>query len=252
MTSCPWHDRIVVCRIEADDTTADGIIIPNTAKERPLEGEVIAGALGPRNETGQVQPLDPNVGVHRKAMLEDMAILIAGATISNLTLDMLGRARKVSIEKENTTIVVGAGRKEEIQGRIMQINTSDYRHEKLQERLAKLASSAKEKKGRVDDALHRAEVEEGVLPSGGVAVLRATRALDDAAFDNSDQKTGGEIVVRRAIEAPARHARSWSSAGWNAQTNEFSDLFSQGVIDPAEVPSKRTIDDSSARLEKAA
>ncbi|BCM17750.1 chaperonin GroEL [Mesorhizobium sp. J8] len=222
----------------------------------------------------------PGFGDRRKAMLEDIAILTGGTAISedlgvkleNVTLEMLGRARKVEIEKENTTIVDGAGHKDEINGRVAQIRvqieetTSDYDREKLQERLAKLAGGVavirvggstevevKERKDRVDDALHatRAAVEEGVLPGGGVALLRAAGALDNVAVDNPDQRTGVEIV-RRAIEAPARQIAENSGAegsiivgrvrekpefgyGWNAQTNEFGDLFSQGVIDPAKV-----------------
>ena len=222
----------------------------------------------------------PGFGDRRKAMLEDIAILTGGTAISedlgikleNVTLEMLGRAKKVVIEKENTTIVDGAGRKDEIQARIRQIKaqieetTSDYDREKLQERLAKLAGGVavirvggstevevKERKDRVDDALHatRAAVEEGVLPGGGVALLRATGTLDRVVVDNADQKTGVEIV-RRAIEAPVRqiaeNAGSEGSIivgklrettdfgyGWNAQTGEFGDLFSQGVIDPAKV-----------------
>ncbi|MDX8540727.1 chaperonin GroEL [Mesorhizobium abyssinicae] len=222
----------------------------------------------------------PGFGDRRKAMLEDIAILTGGTAISedlgvkleNVTLEMLGRARKVEIEKENTTIVDGAGHKDEINGRVAQIRaqieetTSDYDREKLQERLAKLAGGVavirvggstevevKERKDRVDDALHatRAAVEEGVLPGGGVALLRAARALDHVVLDNPDQRTGVEIV-RRAIEAPARQIAENSGAegsiivgrvrekpefgyGWNAQTNEFGDLFGQGVIDPAKV-----------------
>ncbi|RWE34637.1 MAG: chaperonin GroEL [Mesorhizobium sp.] len=222
----------------------------------------------------------PGFGDRRKAMLEDIAILTGGTAISedlgikleNVTLEMLGRAKKVVVEKENTTIVDGAGKKEEIQGRVAQIKaqieetTSDYDREKLQERLAKLAGGVavirvggstevevKERKDRVDDALHatRAAVEEGVLPGGGVALLRAARALDNVVLDNPDQRTGVEIV-RRAIEAPARQIAENSGAegsiivakvrekfdfgyGWNAQTNEFGDLFGQGVIDPAKV-----------------
>ena len=222
----------------------------------------------------------PGFGDRRKAMLEDIAILTGGTAISedlgikleNVTLQMLGRARKVVIEKENTTIVDGVGRKEEIQGRIAQIKaqieetTSDYDREKLQERLAKLAGGVavirvggstevevKERKDRVDDALHatRAAVEEGVLPGGGVALLRAAKALENVAVDNADQKTGVEIV-RRAIETPVRQIAENAGAegsiivgklrektdfawGWNAQTNEFGDLYSQGVIDPAKV-----------------
>ncbi|RAZ79898.1 chaperonin GroEL [Mesorhizobium atlanticum] len=222
----------------------------------------------------------PGFGDRRKAMLEDIAILTGGTAISedlgikleNVTLEMLGRAKKVAIEKENTTIVDGAGKKEEIQGRITQIKaqieetTSDYDREKLQERLAKLAGGVavirvggatevevKEKKDRVDDALHatRAAVEEGILPGGGVALLRAAKALDAVAVDNPDQKYGVDIV-RRAIEAPARQIAENSGAegsiivgklrektdfafGWNAQTGEYGDLYKQGVIDPAKV-----------------
>jgi chaperonin GroEL len=213
-------------------------------------------------------------------MLEDIAILTGGTAISedlgikleNVTLQMLGRAKKVTIEKENTTIVDGAGRKEEIQGRITQIKaqieetTSDYDREKLQERLAKLAGGVavirvggstevevKEKKDRVDDALHatRAAVEEGILPGGGVALLRAVKALDALPTDNADQKYGIDIV-RRAIEAPVRQIAENAGAegsiivgklrektdfawGWNAQTGEYGDLYKQGVIDPAKV-----------------
>ncbi|MER9476258.1 chaperonin GroEL [Mesorhizobium sp. M0520] len=222
----------------------------------------------------------PGFGDRRKAMLEDIAILTGGTAISedlgikleNVTLEMLGRAKKVLIEKENTTIVDGAGRKDEIQARISQIKaqieetTSAYDREKLQERLAKLAGGVavirvggltevevKERKDRVDDAMHatRAAVEEGILPGGGVALLRAAKALDNIEVDNPDQKTGVEIV-RRAIEAPVRQIAENAGAegsiivgklrettdfgyGWNAQTNEFGDLYSQGVIDPAKV-----------------
>ncbi|RWQ65028.1 chaperonin GroEL [Mesorhizobium sp.] len=222
----------------------------------------------------------PGFGDRRKAMLEDIAILTGGTAISedlgikleNVTLEMLGRAKKVLIEKENTTIVDGAGRKDEIQARISQIKaqieetTSDYDREKLQERLAKLAGGVavirvggsteievRERKDRVDDAMHatRAAVEEGILPGGGVALLRAAKALDNVAVDNPDQKTGVDIV-RRAIEAPVRQIAENAGAegsiivgklrettdfgyGWNAQTNEFGDLYAQGVIDPAKV-----------------
>jgi chaperonin GroEL len=222
----------------------------------------------------------PGFGDRRKAMLEDIAILTGGTAISedlgmklqNVTLNMLGRAKKIVIEKENTTIVDGSGRKEEIEGRVRQIRaqieetTSDYDREKLQERLAKLAGGVavirvggatevevKEKKDRVDDALHatRAAVEEGILPGGGVALLRAVKALDSVQTDNDDQKHGVEIV-RRAIEAPVRQIAENAGAegsiivgrlreksdlayGWNAQTDEYGDLFAQGVIDPAKV-----------------
>jgi chaperonin GroEL len=222
----------------------------------------------------------PGFGDRRKAMLEDIAILTGGTAISedlgikleNVTLQMFGRAKKVVVEKENTTIVDGVGSKEEIQGRITQIKaqieetTSDYDREKLQERLAKLAGGVavirvggstevevKERKDRVDDAMHatRAAVEEGILPGGGVALLRAVKALNAVEADNADQKHGVEIV-RRAIEAPVRQIAENAGAegsiiigklreatdfgfGWNAQTNEFGDLFAQGVIDPVKV-----------------
>ncbi|MEM5472253.1 chaperonin GroEL [Hoeflea sp. AS60] len=222
----------------------------------------------------------PGFGDRRKAMLEDIAILTGGSVISedlgikleNVTLEMLGRAKKVSIEKENTTIIDGAGSRKEIDGRIAQIKaqieetSSDYDREKLQERLAKLAGGVgvirvggstevevKEKKDRVDDALHatRAAVEEGILPGGGVALLRSIGALDGLKPANDDQRVGIDIV-RRAIEAPVRQIaqnagaegsiivgklrektdRAW---GWNAQTGEYGDLYKMGVIDPAKV-----------------
>ncbi|MBB2693836.1 UNVERIFIED_ORG: chaperonin GroEL [Rhizobium esperanzae] len=222
----------------------------------------------------------PGFGDRRKAMLEDIAILTGGTVISedlgikleNVTLNMLGRAKKVAIEKENTTIIDGAGSKAELDGRTAQIRaqieetTSDYDREKLQERLAKLAGGVavirvggstevevKEKKDRVDDALHatRAAVEEGILPGGGVALLRAVKALDTIKTDNDDQRVGVDIV-RRAIEAPVRQIAENAGAegsiivgklrektefsyGWNAQTGEYGDLYAQGVIDPAKV-----------------
>ncbi len=222
----------------------------------------------------------PGFGDRRKAMLEDIAILTGGTVISedlgikleNVTLNMLGRAKKVAIEKENTTIIDGVGSKAEIDGRVAQIRaqieetTSDYDREKLQERLAKLAGGVavirvggstevevKEKKDRVDDALHatRAAVEEGILPGGGVALLRAVKALDNLSTANQDQRVGVDII-RRAIEAPVRQIAENAGAegsvivgklrektdlsfGWNAQTGEFGDLYAQGVIDPAKV-----------------
>ena len=222
----------------------------------------------------------PGFGDRRKAMLEDIAVLTGGTAVSedlgikleNVTLNMLGRAKKVVVEKENTTIVDGAGSKSEIQGRISQIKaqieetTSDYDREKLQERLAKLAGGVavirvggstevevKERKDRVDDAMHatRAAVEEGILPGGGVALLRSVKVLDNVQTDNADQKHGVEIV-RRALEAPVRQIAENAGVegsiivgklretpefafGWNAQTNEFGDLYKQGVIDPVKV-----------------
>ena len=222
----------------------------------------------------------PGFGDRRKAILEDIAILTGGTVISedvgikleNVTLQMLGRAKKVAIDKDNTTVIDGAGSKAEIEGRTTQIRaqieetTSDYDRDKLQERLAKLAGGVavirvggstevevKEKKDRVDDALHatRAAVEEGVLPGGGVALLRAVKALENLVTANADQRVGIDIV-RRAIEAPVRQIAANAGAegsvivgklrektdfawGWNAQTNEFGDLYAQGVIDPAKV-----------------
>ncbi|MFS8038472.1 chaperonin GroEL [Xanthobacter sp. AM11] len=222
----------------------------------------------------------PGFGDRRKAMLQDIAILTGGTVISDdlgikldsVNLSMLGRAKKVVIEKENTTIVDGAGEKSEIEARISQIRaqiestTSDYDREKAQERLAKLAGGVavvrvggstevevKEKKDRVDDALHatRAAVEEGIVPGGGVALLRSIKALEGLAVDNADQKTGIEIV-RRAIQAPARQivqnagddgsvvvGKILESAdyafGYNAQTGEYVDMVKSGIIDPTKV-----------------
>lgn len=222
----------------------------------------------------------PGFGDRRKAILEDIAILTGGTVISedlgikleNVTLDTLGRAKRVMVEKENTTIVDGAGAKPDIDGRVGQIKaqieetSSDYDREKLQERLAKLAGGVavirvggsteievKEKKDRVDDALHatRAAVEEGILPGGGVALLRVVHALDGLKAANDDQRVGIEIV-RRAVEAPVRQIAENAGAegsvivgklreqndfahGWNAQTGEYGDLFRMGVIDPAKV-----------------
>src|SRR3569623_2125481 len=222
----------------------------------------------------------PGFGDRRKAMLEDIAILTGGQLISedlgikleNVTLNMLGRAKKVLIEKEKTTIVSGSGKKAEIEARVQQIKaqveetTSDYDREKLQERLAKLAGGVavirvggateievKEKKDRVDDAMHatRAAVEEGVLPGGGVALLRAASVLKDIKTANDDQKTGVEIV-RRAVQWPAKQIainagedgsvvagklqeKADYAFGWNAQTGEYGDLYKWGIIDPAKV-----------------
>jgi len=222
----------------------------------------------------------PGFGDRRKAMLEDIAILTVGTMVSedlgikleNVTLNMLGRAKRVRIEKENTTIIDGAGKKKDIEGRINQIKaqieetTSDYDKEKLQERLAKLAGGVaiikvggstevevKERKDRVEDALHatRAAVEEGVVPGGGVALLRAAKALDELKTENDDQKIGIN-VVRKALSWPARLIainagedgsvvvgkileRQTYSFGYNAQTGEYGDLTSQGVIDPTKV-----------------
>ncbi|MFL5165547.1 MAG: chaperonin GroEL, partial [Microvirga sp.] len=222
----------------------------------------------------------PGFGDRRKAMLEDIAVLTAGQTISedlgikleNVTLQMLGRAKRVRIEKENTTIIDGAGKKPDIQARIAQIKaqveetTSDYDREKLQERLAKLAGGVavirvggstevevKEKKDRVDDAMHatRAAVEEGIVAGGGVALLRATAAVKKLSSDNSDVQAGINIVLK-ALEAPIRQIAENSGVegsivvgrirdnksqtfGFNAQTEEYGDMLQAGIVDPAKV-----------------
>ncbi|HEX2811146.1 MAG TPA: chaperonin GroEL [Sphingopyxis sp.] len=222
----------------------------------------------------------PGFGDRRKAMLEDIAVLTSGNVVSeelgikleSVTINMLGRAKKVVIDKDNTTIVDGVGAKSDIDGRIAQIRqqiettTSDYDREKLQERLAKLAGGVavirvggatevevKEKKDRVDDALHatRAAVEEGILPGGGIALLRSLKALEGLKAANDDQQSGIDIV-RRALRAPARQIAdnagedgAWIvgkllesddySWGFNAATGEYQDLVKAGVIDPAKV-----------------
>ena len=222
----------------------------------------------------------PGFGDRRKAMLEDIAILSGGQVISedigvkleNVTLAMLGHAKKVTIDKESTTIVSGAGKKTEIEARILQIKaqieetTSDYDKEKLQERLAKLAGGVavirvggatevevKERKDRVDDAMHatRAAVEEGILPGGGVALLRAIKALEKLKVRNHDQKVGVDIV-RKAISAPARQIamnagedgsvivgkileKEQYGYGFDAQSGEYVNMMSKGIIDPTKV-----------------
>ncbi len=222
----------------------------------------------------------PGFGDRRKAMLQDIAILTGGQVISedlgmkleNVGVDMLGRARKISITKDETTIVDGAGEKSEIEARVTQIRqqieetTSDYDKEKLQERLAKLAGGVavirvggaseievKERKDRVDDALNatRAAVQEGVVVGGGVALVQASKKLADMTGDNSDQ-TAGIAIVRKALQSPLRQIAenagvdgsvvngkimesSDPSFGFNAQTEEYGDMFKFGVIDPAKV-----------------
>ena len=222
----------------------------------------------------------PGFGDRRKAMLEDLAILTGGELISedlgikleNVTIDMLGRSKKVTITKDDTTIVDGVGAKDAIEGRISQIKrqiedtTSDYDKEKLQERLAKLAGGVavirvggatevevKEKKDRVDDALNatRAAVEEGIVPGGGVALLKASKILDGFKGDNDDQEAG-VAIVRRALQAPIRQISENAGVegsivvgkvmennsptfGFNAQTEEYVDMVQAGVIDPAKV-----------------
>jgi len=247
-----------------------------------VEGEALATLVVNRLRGGlKVAAVKaPGFGDRRKAMLEDIAILTGGNVVSedlgikleNVTLEMLGRAKKVVIEKENTTIVEGAGAKDDITGRVNQIKaqieetTSDYDREKLQERLAKLAGGVavirvggatevevKEKKDRVDDALHatRAAVEEGILPGGGVALLRSLRVLETLKGANQDQQAGIDII-RRAVQAPAKQIalnagddgsvvagklleKDTYSWGYNAATGEYEDLVAAGVIDPAKV-----------------
>ncbi|MFO1208126.1 MAG: chaperonin GroEL [Amaricoccus sp.] len=222
----------------------------------------------------------PGFGDRRKAMLQDIAILTGGQVISddlgmkleNVGVDMLGKARKISITKDETTIVDGAGEKSEIEGRVSQIRsqieetTSDYDKEKLQERLAKLAGGVavirvggaseievKERKDRVEDSLNatRAAVQEGVVVGGGVALVRASKKLDGLTGDNADQ-TAGIAIVRKALQAPLRQIAenagvdgsvvagkviesTDASFGFNAQTEEYGDMFKFGVIDPAKV-----------------
>jgi len=247
-----------------------------------VEGEALATLVVNRLRGGlKVAAVKaPAFGDRRKAMLEDIAVLTGGTMVAedlgikleSVTLNMLGRARKIVIDKENTTIVNGAGAKKDIEARIAQIKaqiedtTSDYDREKLQERLAKLAGGVavirvggatevevKERKDRVDDALHatRAAVEEGILPGGGVALLRALHALKRARSGNDDQKAGIDIV-RRAIQMPARQIvinagedgsvvvgklleKDTYNWGFNAATSEYQDLVKVGVIDPAKV-----------------
>jgi chaperonin GroEL len=222
----------------------------------------------------------PGFGDRRKAMLQDIAVLTGGQAISedlgikleNVTIAMLGRAKKVMIEKENTTIVNGLGKKADIEARISQIKaqieetTSDYDREKLQERLAKLAGGVavirvggatevevRERKDRVDDAMHatRAAVEEGILPGGGVALLRSIKALEKLRTANSDQKTGVDIV-RKALSWPARQIalnagedgsvvvgkildKEQYNYGFDAQNGEYGNLVTKGIIDPTKV-----------------
>ena len=222
----------------------------------------------------------PGFGDRRKAMLEDIAVLTAGTMIAedlgikleNVTLQMLGKAKRVRIEKENTTIIEGAGKKQDIEGRIAQIKaqieetTSDYDKEKLQERLAKFAGGVavirvggstevevKEKKDRVDDAMHatKAAVEEGIVPGGGVALLRAKAAIGKLSDENADIQAGINIVLR-ALEAPIRQIAENAGVegsivvgkitenksqtyGFDAQTEQYVDMLSAGIVDPAKV-----------------
>jgi len=247
-----------------------------------VEGEALATLVVNRLRGGlKVAAVKaPGFGDRRKAMLEDIATLTGGQVVSedvgikleNVTLAMLGRAKRIIITKDETTVVNGAGKKADIQGRCNQIKaqieetTSDYDREKLQERLAKLAGGVavirvggatevevKERKDRVDDALHatRAAVEEGIVPGGGVALLRATVKLEKLEAENEDQKVGIRIV-RKALEAPLRQIAENAGTdgsvvvgkvlenkdvqwGYNAQTGTYANLVKDGVIDPTKV-----------------
>jgi chaperonin GroEL len=246
-----------------------------------VEGEALA-TLVVNNIRGIVKVAAvkaPGFGDRRKAMLQDIAILTGGQVISEevglslekATLDDLGEAKKIQISKETTTIIDGAGRAEDIQGRVEQINreieesTSDYDREKLQERVAKLSGGVavikvgaatgverKEKKARVEDALHatRAAVEEGVVPGGGVALIRAVKAIGKLKGDNHDQEVGINIL-KRAVEEPLRQivrnaggdasvvlnavAEGKGNYGYNAATDEFVDMIDAGILDPTKV-----------------
>jgi chaperonin GroEL len=247
-----------------------------------VEGEVLATLVVNRLRGGlRVAAVKaPGYGDRRKAMLEDIAIVTGGQMITdelgikleNVTLDMLGRARRVRVERENTTIVDGMGKKEDIQARIRQIKqqiedtTSDYDREKLQERMAKLTGGVavirvggatevevKEKKDRVDDAVHatKAAVEEGVVAGGGAALLYATKAINGVNVENADQKVGIEIV-RNALKAPMRQIAENAGAegaivvatllergeinwGFDAQSSDYKDMLKAGIIDPTKV-----------------
>jgi chaperonin GroEL len=246
-----------------------------------VEGEALATlVVNKLRGTLQVAAVKaPGFGDRRKAMLEDIAVLTGGKLISedlgikleNIKLEDLGKAKRVTIDKENTTIVEGGGKNSDIQARVAQIRrqieetTSDYDREKLQERLAKLAGGVavinvgaatetemKEKKARVEDALHatRAAVEEGIVPGGGVALIRAQKALDNIKGLEADEKVGVQIV-RRAIEEPTRQLADNAGAegaliveetkkrkgneGYNVATGEYEDLVKAGVVDPTKV-----------------
>jgi len=247
-----------------------------------VEGEALATLVVNKLRGGLkvVAVKAPGFGDRRKAMLEDMAILTGGQVISedlgikleNVTLDMLGKSKRIRVEKENTTLIDGGGKKDDIQGRCTQIRqqieetTSDYDREKLQERLAKLAGGVavirvggateievKERKDRVDDATHatRAAVEEGIVAGGGVALLYAARALEGLTPENNDQKVGIDIV-KRALQSPVRQVVENSGAdgsivvgklldrddpnwGFDAQSGEYVDMLKAGIIDPTKV-----------------
>ncbi|MEC8204430.1 MAG: chaperonin GroEL, partial [Pseudomonadota bacterium] len=247
-----------------------------------VEGEALATLVVNRLRGGlKVAAVKaPGFGDRRKAMLQDIAVLTGGQVVSedlgikleNVTIDMLGTAKRVSIDKDNTTIIDGAGKKKDIDGRVNQIRaqieetSSDYDREKLQERLAKLAGGVavirvggateievKERKDRVEDAMNstRAAVEEGIVPGGGSALLKAVKALDKVSPDNNDQRVGVEIV-QRAIIVPVKQIAENAGAdgsiiagklsenndknyGFDAQSGKFVDMIKSGIIDPAKV-----------------
>jgi chaperonin GroEL len=247
-----------------------------------VEGEALATLVVNRLRGGlKVAAVKaPGFGDRRKAMLQDIAVLTGGQVVSedlgikleNVTIDMLGTAKRVSIDKDNTTVINGAGKKKDIEGRVNQIRaqieetSSDYDREKLQERLAKLAGGVavirvggateievKERKDRVEDAMNstRAAVEEGIVAGGGTALMKSVKALDKLEPDNADQKAGVEIV-RKAITIPCKQIAENAGAegavivgklsdsndknfGFDAQSGKFVDMMKSGIIDPAKV-----------------